>query len=489
MTQADECRMVWYGPVSRFLEDTSRYIDLEGAFRSGKTTAALWKVFNSCIEHPGINWLICRYSDDDTQSKLKPPWREVCAAAGVMVEWDATEHCDKFPNGSKVYILGLKAQDQTSRYSKLRGMTLAGIYNDQSEELPYDVYLELKGRMSQSGHPHQLVLTPNPPEETHWLAREFPEDQHNLNHRYYRVSIYDNAHNLPAETIAGLEEAYPVGHVKHRSAVLGQRGMNVIGEPVYAAAFDRRIHELALTMNPHLPVYEAIDFGKHHPCVVWMQTTPYGGVRYLGGILGQDLFLEDFAPIILRYRSEWFADALEFLTCCDPAGSHDNSQGVRENGVKVLQDHGFSPRYKRDSNAPDVRLAMVERIAGHMRRRTPQGEALGVNRNHWLRIGPTSVDTFRFVADAFEAGYVWDEHFVSVGSKQIRKPCKDGWYEHGMNCCEYLELNFGGMAPSVAQQERQAIARQTRLLRASQRDFEPTDRAYRRSQVAGRAGL
>jgi len=51
----------------------------------------------------------------------------------------------------------------------------------------------------------------------------------------------------------------------------------------------------------------------------------------------------------------------------------------------------------------------------------------------------------RFLADAFEAGYVWDEHMVSVGNKQVRKPKKDGWYEHGMNCSEYLELNFGSL--------------------------------------------
>jgi hypothetical protein len=30
---------------------------------------------------------------------------------------------------------------------------------------------------------------------------------------------------------------------------------------------------------------------------------------------------------------------------------------------------------------------------------------------------------------------------ASVGSKQMRKPKKDGWFEHGMNCAEYLELN------------------------------------------------
>ena len=32
---------------------------------------------------------------------------------------------------------------------------------------------------------------------------------------------------------------------------------------------------------------------------------------------------------------------------------------------------------------------------------------------------------------------------MSTGNKQVRKPKKDGWYEHGQNCAEYLELTFG----------------------------------------------
>ena len=75
--------------------------------------------------------------------------------------------------------------------------------------------------------------------------------------------------------------------------------------------------------------------------------------------------------------------------------------------------------------------------------RTPEGERLQVNDAQWLRLSKDSVIEDRFLANAFEAGYVWDVHMVSVGSKQMRKPKKDGWFEHGMNCAEYLELNFG----------------------------------------------
>jgi hypothetical protein len=435
--------MVWRGPVAKFMQDATRLIDLEGAFRSGKTTAALWKVLESCLDHPGIAWLICRYSDGDTQTKLKPPWRAILDAAGIRPVWDARELCDVLPNGSKVFIFGIKSQDQTARYGKLRGLTLAGVYNDQTEELPKDIFQEFLGRLSQKDMPHQLLLTPNPPDENHWLCKEFPEDNSRPDRRYYAVPIHANAHNLSPETIRNLEEAYPVTHPKHRSAVLGRRGLNVVGEPVYAGAFIRVAHERPCHYNPLVPLDEAIDFGKHHPCVVWRQETPLGQTLYLGGLFGQDLYLEDFLPLVRQYRDRWFPSPVEVRTCCDPAGAADNSHGVRDNGVAVLKDYGFAPRWEKNANAPDVRLAMVERTVGLMRRRTPRGEAFGVDSEHWVRVSPDAVVPDRFLADGFEAGYVWDEHLVSVGNKQIRKPKKDGWYEHGQNCQEYLELNFG----------------------------------------------
>lgn len=508
-----EVRMVWTGVTAQFMQDTTRHIDFEGAFRVGKTTAALWKVFNSCMAHPGICWLIGRYSDGDTQTKIKPPWRAICTAAGVRVQWDSMEMCDLFPcikdgepcddvaghktcggKRSKVYIFGIKSQDQTSRYGKFRGMTLAGIYNDQTEELPHDVFLEMIGRLSQSGFPHQLLLTPNPPDPNHWLAQEFPEDNRFLGRKYYSAPIHANAHNLPPETIPALVAAYPPSHPKHRSAVLGQRGLNVTGRPVYggdpekglAPTFLRSLHERPLAMNAHLPLYEAIDFGKHHPCVVWAQFTPYGGLYVLGGLLGQDLFLKDFVPAVLQQRATWFPKALEVVSCCDPAGSHDNSQGIDENGVSVLKQFGITPRWEASANAPNIRLAMVERLSGYMRTRGPQGEAFGVNTSNWLLINANGLTReWKFLADGLEAGYVWDEHYVSVGSKQMRKPKKDGWYEHGQNCLEYLELSFGGAQPSVQQSEKHAAAIRSRSLRAAQKDDDPFRWGQRRAQSRG----
>ena len=446
-TQApDECRMVWKGKHSDALKDTTtRELDIEGAVRAGKTTVCLWRELNACLEHPGIHILLARWTDSGVYGLLLPLWRTICERAGIRLKWHAEEAYDEMPNGSRAYIRGLKAQDQTLRYSKFRGLTLARVYVDQAEELVHDVYLELAARLSQPGFPHQITISPQSVNENHWIAREFPA--HNpdpVHRRYIPLSVHDNAHNLSPEVIPNLERLYPPAHPQHRTLILGLRGMNVIGEPVYKGAFNRAIHEGKAEYDPRLPLDMSLDFGKHHPCVVFRQTSSLGQRRYLGGVFGQNLYLGDFLDIVLQRRAEWFPSPIEIRECCDPAGAADTSHGT-EGAVKTLRERGVHARYVPDSNSPAVRLAMVERMAGQMRKRAADGsEAFLVsNSERWIRVSAQATVVDRFLADGFEAGYVWDEHMVSVNNKPVRKPKKDGWYEHGQNCAEYLEVNFG----------------------------------------------
>lgn len=438
-------KMTWTGPIGRFMQDQTPEICAEGALSSGKTTACLWKVFNSLFEYPGIQWWIGRYGDGETQTKVRPAFEEVCQQAGAKPQWNSKELCYDFPNGSKCYAYGLKSPDALSRYSKMRGMGVAGIYCDQTEELPEDFSLELRLRLRQPGFPHQLIFSPNPPNVTHWLAQQFPEDNRLNGRKYYAVSIFDNAHNLPSGMLEKALMAYPPEHAKHRSVILGKRGMNVSGEPVYKGAFIRSLHEVALTYDPKLPLEAALDFGKHHPCVIFRQVSVFDQTRFLGGILGQSLYLDAFLDIVLRFMSDWFPNPISVKWCCDPAGAADTSHGT-QGAVKTLREKGIYPAYIDDSNSPAIRLAMVERMAAQMRKRAAdRSEAFAVNSDpeRWLTISDKATVPDKFLADGFEAGYVWDEHMVSVGNKQVRRPKKDGWYEHGQNCSEYLELNFG----------------------------------------------
>jgi len=442
--------MVWVGKHSVALLDTrTRELCVEGAVRAGKTTVCLWRELNACLAHPGIYGLLARWTDTGVYGLVLPIWRRICEEAGVALKWHPDEEFDELPNGSRMYVRGLKSQDATLRYSKFRGLTLSRVYVDQAEEVPQDVYLELAARLSQPGFPHQITISPQSVANDHWIAKEFPEDNRFLPHRrLLQLSVYDNAHNLSDEVIPALKRLYPPEHPQHRTLLLGLRGLNVIGEPVYKGAFVRAIHETTAEYDPRLRLEIGLDFGKHHPCLLWRQVSALGQVRFLGGILGQQLYLDDFLDVCQRYQAEWFPNPIEQVLCCDPAGAADTSHGT-EGAVVSLRKRGLKPVFVEGANSPAVRLAMVERIASLMRKRSAdRQEALVVsNSERWLRVSEQATLVDRFLADGFEAGYVWDQHMVSVGSKQMRKPRKDGWYEHGQNVAEYFECNFGSAPP------------------------------------------
>jgi hypothetical protein len=223
--------MRWRGKQSEALLDTTHALDIEGAIRASKTTICLWKEHDAVVNHPGIHTLLARWTDDATDTLLRPLWSEILNVSQLEgnVSWSAEEHCYKFTNGSRAYMLGLKAPDELRRYSKFRGLTLARAYIDQAEELPEDVFRELKGRLSQRHFPRQIVISPNAVGNDHWIAKEFPADNHLPGRKYIPLSVYDNSHNLDPAYLSELEATYPEGHPKRRTLILGMRGLNVIG--------------------------------------------------------------------------------------------------------------------------------------------------------------------------------------------------------------------------------------------------------------------
>ena len=46
--------------------------------------------------------------------------------------------------------------------------------------------------------------------------------------------------------------------------------------------------------------------------------------------------------------------------------------------------------------------------------------------------------------DGFETGYVWDAKSTKgTVNPNMRRPLKDGYYDHGQNCVEYIAQMFG----------------------------------------------
>jgi hypothetical protein len=504
------------GPVQREIVRTlrkadSRFVDVEGALRSAKTWTILIAIRTILEDYPGIYWAMARWTEGDLNQKLIPDWRNVCALMGISHgTWNARESCYDQANGSRLYCVHLKTSQRDNRYATVRGLTVAGFYIDQLEEVPEDVTNEAALRLSQPGFPQLMVVSPNPVPESHWIAQKWPETNSNPQHRYIRVAMRDNRHNLDAQTIDAAERLYPEGHPLRRTKIEGKRGLDVHGKPVYLGAFYRSRHVATdgLAINLNLPLLESYDYGFHHPCVLFYQWAPWGHLRVLGGVMGSDLHLDAFLPIVERYRELWFPQRLRIDATCDPSGAANNSQGLRGTPVGMLQDwfreHGerdkdgkfVSPQFVSDANMPERRFTANQKAATYMRRRVNGEEAFLVDPERWA-IVELSKESFENVfIDGLEAGYVLEDeprHSGKLGSFWV--PKKDGYYEHFQNTFEYglqahvLDLPMSGphAEDALRKASEQRAKAELKALRKAQEDKDPDERGPRRSvRMVGR---
>lgn len=447
--------------------DWTPEIDVEGSLNCGKTTMSIWRQLEKAKRYPGIWMFAYRYSETDNKTKLRPAIELIAGIRGDKIKWDGGEMFYNFENGSRLYSFGLKAVDLLSRYDKLRGLGVSDIANDQAESTPRDIHEEVRARLRpdlrmtlmQKEYPRLLFLTPNPAGHRHFLTTDYPEDNHIEGRFYFRISIYDNVHNIGPQAVRSLESSYPSTHVKHGPLVLGKRGMTVIGDAIFEDSFQRSVHIKEVTPDLDDGYYEAFDIGKHCPSWTIAQRGYGGGWTYLAGIIGQDMFLEDFLPIVKKYRKDWFGDLEkhQVKTCYAKGGGSAVGDETRYTDINLLRDAGFHMTTRQNGSAPDVMLAMIERLAGYMRRRDARGReciAINATETHWLRVSHEGTEMCPFLAQSFEAGAVWDEHFVSVAHRDVRRMKEDDWFEHAVRLAAALELNFGADQLSRSAQEQ-----------------------------------
>lgn len=441
------------GIYQTILDDETPEIELEGARYSAKTWTCCEKVRRKAIKYPGIEGLICRFANEETKTKIKPEFRKICALHGTELEWNEGEKCFLFPEvgglRSKVYAYGLKTSSEAEALAKVRGLSVAFVWVDQAEELPQAICEEIRFGLRQPGYPHQLIFSPNPVGEDHPLSDQFPEENPFPHRRYYHVSLYDNAKNLPPGKLEELEALFPPTHAKYKSLILGLRGPNVVGIPIFGksssqdAIFDRAVHVKPLRYQRQSLFLEAIYAGAHHPVWVAAQLSSSGGLELLGGILGKRMFLEHFLPVVNRYRLEWFdPDEERQRLCSDPPPSVD-AAGMRFTNLDVLRNMGLKPRFKPNANAPDVREAVIQNVATLMSRYN--GFAVNGDSSRWLTVSTQVTKQSKSMIDALESSYVWAQGQVSVANKHVREPKADEWVDGWMRCVENIVQNFCSM--------------------------------------------
>lgn len=371
------------GIHKEFLDDDTPEIDLEGSLSCGKTTVALWKELLKLERYPGIWSLIGRWVDDQVNTLLRPAFEQLARIHGSTHKWNDKFKYYEMSNGSRAYMFGLKtiSSDPEQRYGKIRGLPVSRIYIDQAEQLPADIAGELRlrlrpdieARMRGVDYPRQLTFSPNPTNFDHWLAKQFPESNKIKGRKYYSLSLFDNAHNLPQTMIDGAITMYPPEHPKHQTVILGKRGLNVVGDAIYDNLFSRDLHIKPMDFQRDVALLDVFELGKHNPVWVVAQRTMQGSLRLIGGILGERLMLEDFIPIVKQYRAEWFPEVPGrknvFKCCTSPMGEHEETRADRYTLVSLLREAKFRPQWRDNANAHDVQLGMIEHVGALLRDR------------------------------------------------------------------------------------------------------------------------
>ncbi len=269
-----------------------------------------------------------------------------------------------------------------------------------------------------------------------------------------------------------MEAAYPPTHAKYKSLILGMRGPNISGPPVYEHAFLRALNVEPVRLEIDSPLLEAIHFGQKHPVWVAAQRSYFGGLSVLGSIIGKKMFLDDFLQIVLKHRSEWFSDVREIKTCCDPPPAK-GAESVRFSNIAILKEFGFAPKWMPNSTAPDVRESIIQSIGAMMKRRHGAHPAFRINAepSRFLMASTESIKRTSIFTDSIEGSYVWDDDgskdkLVSVSNKKTRQPKYDDLIEGSMRCIENIVSNYCALqitdeekSRRLAEQRKQAVPR------------------------------
>lgn len=319
-----------------FHASKAKFKAMIGAFRSGKTYAACYEVIQHCLAFPGNRWLICRKDYTTLRDSTMQTFFEILPKrCGMVQKWNETTHDLLLKtNGEPSLIMFRGAED----YLQFGSYELGGFLIDQAEQVPEAVFRMLSSRLSRPGVKHCGIITPNPPNQYHWIYRTFKRDFDPARHFVVHTSTYDNKEYLPEDYIAELEKQ-PESWKK--MYLYGEYGFMAEGDPVYAGfRSEVNMAKEPLEIVRGLPIIRMIDFGYRFPACGWYQIlSAKDRVHKLAEFIGENITADAFADQVLRISLERFPGA-KFEIGGDPAG-HQKSDKSEQTSVEILVAKGL----------------------------------------------------------------------------------------------------------------------------------------------------
>lgn len=281
---------------------------------------------------PGNRGLICR-KDYTTlrDSTMQTFFDLIPKNSPMVVKWNETTHDLWLRTEGKPSHIMFRGSDE---YLKFGSYELGWFFLDQAEQIPENVFKMLQGRLRLRGVRHCGFITPNPPNQYHWIYKTF---QKVTSDDYFSIhlSTYDNAENLPKSYIEDLEKQPPAWRKMYLE---GHFGFSAEGEPVYQNFDpDVNIAKESLPIYASLPIIRSWDFGFLCPAVGFYQILGnVDRVHKLAELIGENITIDQFADRVIRFSSEHFPVKIEFEDVGDPAGEQ-KSDKTESTSVQIVK--------------------------------------------------------------------------------------------------------------------------------------------------------
>lgn len=413
----------------------AKYRYVQGGFGSGKTKWMVWEVIDNCMRFQKGRWLIARDTVQDLEDSTKHDFFEECPPE-LILSYRKKLNQVIMQNGSEIIFRSFRGYNPSShtggQKAGIKALNLSGFAIDEASETVEDHFKMLKGRLRlhtvPNGH-HRGIMVSNPPEKTHWLYKTFSghSDITDLDVYMMIIPTYSNPY-LPADYIPNLEKDYDPSWIARY--LKGEFGFVLRGDPVYTN-FKENLngmpwHVGETTFVRGRPVYRDWDFGWHHPAVVWSQNDLEGRWRIHKELMGEKVYIQDFAPKVIEISNKLFVGA-EFIDYCDPAGKQRSDKNKRST-VQILEDDFRIRPTSRFSWVHDGILI----IQGKLNQMTAGEPNLRINK-----------DGCPIIYNGFLGGYA---RGLATDGKQMTswEPIKDGYYEHPMDALRMGAINRFG---------------------------------------------
>jgi hypothetical protein len=453
--------------AAEFHQDNS-FVRLQiGPVGCGKSVDSCIELWRRAVEQEAANdgirysrWAIIRNTYPELKSTTIKTWLDWFPERLFgKFKWSSplTHHIQIDDIDAEFIFLAL---DSEADIKKLMSLELTGIYINEMQYLPKNIYKRAMTRLNR--YPAKksgaritwtgIIADTNPPDSDHWIYKTFEEDRP-TNHAIFKFdpalvvvteipsdqpyatslngTMYIN--NPEADYINNLpDKNYYLQQVPGNTddeikvLFLGQYGTVMDGKPIHAEYNDQlHFSNKEIVANEHVEIGLGWDFGNNACAIV--QNMPNGQLIVLAELFSDDLGLRDFAeyeviPFLDKHYPFWRNN---YVSRHDPAGASGTMIGA-QSCQDILKEVGIKSISAADNNEPTARRDALKYFLRRLVSGQP-GFLLNLN--------------IKRLRKALMGGFQYARIRSANGEQFHDKPLKN-MYSHIAEALEYIAMHY-----------------------------------------------